>query len=139
MSKLGIVNLTKRRTPVRPFAEYKEKILGPNYDLSLVFCGPVLTRRLNQERRHETKVANILSFPLSNSTGEIFINLSTTDWPIDYLFIHGLLHLKGFRHGSKMEAEEKKFLSSLKNNGQSTNYRRAGRGNHMDTARRLRI
>ena len=25
------------------------------------------------------------------------------------LFIHGLLHLKGMRHGSKMEGAEKKF------------------------------
>jgi len=32
---------------------------------------------------------------------------------IKYLFIHGLLHLKGFEHSSIMEKEEKKFLDML--------------------------
>jgi ssRNA-specific RNase YbeY (16S rRNA maturation enzyme) len=111
---LAIANLTKRQVPNLPFAEYKDKVLGKSYDLSLVFCGPTLTRKMNLERREKDKVANILSFRLTENTGEIFIKLPVTDFPVYDLFIHGLLHLKGFDHGSKMETEEKKFLSSLK-------------------------
>jgi len=43
-----------------------------------------------------------------------FIKLPETDFSVEHLFIHGLLHLKGLSHGSKMETEEKRFLSSLK-------------------------
>ncbi|MCX6712266.1 MAG: rRNA maturation RNAse YbeY [Candidatus Vogelbacteria bacterium] len=111
---LAIVNLTKRPAPSGSFVALKEKILGSKYDLSLVFCGPTLARKLNNERREKDKVANILSFPLTKSSGEIFIKLPATDFSVPHLFIHGLLHLAGHDHSSKMEAEEKKFLSSLK-------------------------
>lgn len=135
---LAIVNLTKRPAPSGPFAKLSEKILGSKYDLSLVFCGETLTHRLNKERRNKDKIANILSFPLTKTSGEIFIKLPITDFAVDHLFIHGLLHLAGFTHGSKMETEEKRFLSSLKKNGQSTNHRGIGRGNRVGAARRLR-
>ncbi len=111
---LDIANLTKRQVPNLPFADYKDKILGKDYDLSLVFCGSTLSRKMNWERREKNKPANILSFRLSEDTGEIFIKLPTKDFTVRELFIHGLLHLKGFDHGSKMDSEEKKFLSSLK-------------------------
>lgn len=111
---LAIVNLTKRPAPSGPFAEYKKKILGEKYDLSLVFCNGALTHKLNRERRNKDKVANVLSFPLTKLSGEIFIKIPAQDFSANHLFIHGLLHLKGFTHGSKMEAEEKRFLSSFK-------------------------
>jgi ssRNA-specific RNase YbeY (16S rRNA maturation enzyme) len=111
----AIVNLTKRQVPNLPFAELKKKILGAKYDLSLVFCSGALTHKLNRERRSKDKVANVLSFPLTKNSGEIFIKLPATDFSVGHLFIHGLLHLAGRDHSSKMEAEEKKFLSSLKN------------------------
>ena len=117
MSKLAIVNitnLTKRPVPDWPFAKWQKKILGADYDLSLVFCGSTLARKLNKEKRNKDKSANILSFPLSQTSGEIFIKLPETDFSVEHLFIHGLLHLKGLSHGSKMETEEKRFLSSLK-------------------------
>lgn len=141
---LAIANLTKRQVSDLFFAKYKKKILGAKYDLSLVFCGPALTRRLNKEKRGKDKVANILSFPLTKTAGEIFINLpadrqdsrANGGFSIEHLFIHGLLHLAGQQHGSKMEAEEKRFLSSLKN-GQSQHHRRTGCRNRMDTARCL--
>lgn len=109
MSKLAIVNLTKRPVPSRPFEKWQRKILGARYDLSLVFCGSALARKLNYERRRKNKIANILSFPLTKNSGEIFIKLPATDFSVDQLFIHGLLHLAGFSHSSKMEAEEKKY------------------------------
>jgi len=90
----------------------KEKVLGSRYNLSLVFCGPTLARKLNRERRNKDETANVLSFPLTKNFGEIFIKVPTADFSVGHLFIHGLLHLKGFKHGSKMESEEKRFLSS---------------------------
>ncbi len=138
MSRLAIVNLTKRLAPSRPFAKLKNKVLGLKYDLSLVFCGSALTRRLNRERRHKDKIANILSFALTKNSGEIFIKLPTDSFSVEHLFIHGLLHLARFNHSSKMEAEEKKILSSLKVNGQPTNHRGARRGNRLGATRRLR-
>jgi len=135
---LAIVNLTKRPARSGPFAKLKEKILGHDYDLSLVFAGPALMRKLNRERRNKDKVANVLSFPLTKNSGEIFIKLPATDFSLPNLFIHGLLHLKGLAHGSKMETEEKKFLSSLKN-GQSTNHCRIRCGHRLGTPGRVRI
>lgn len=110
MPNITITNLTKRPTPRGPFNLYKEEILGPDYNLSLVFCAPAKARELSLVYRHKDKEANVLSFPLTKNSGEIFIKLPATDFPIPYLFIHALLHLKGLSHGSKMESEERKYL-----------------------------
>ena len=110
MSNFAVVNLTKRKVPDLPFVKYKEKILGKTYELSLVFCGPAKTKELNLVYRDKDKEANVLSFPLSKTSGEIFIKLPAIDFSAPHLFIHGLLHLKGLSHGSKMENEERKYL-----------------------------
>lgn len=105
------------KLPGLPFARIKRDILGETYYLSLVFAGDALTRRLNKEHREKDKPANVLSFPLSKSEGEIFLNLrrAKKDAPhfeksyndfVGFLFIHSCLHLKGMRHGKKMEWEE---------------------------------
>jgi len=115
------INKTIKGKPPRlPFIEIKEAVLGKEYDLSLVFIGDALSKTLNKKHRGKDKSTNILSFPLSKEEGEIFINLkeasrSAKDFDRDdknfiiFLFIHGLLHLKGFVHSSKMESEEKKI------------------------------
>lgn len=115
----SITNKTKGNplTSGLPFENMKNFALGTDYSLSLVFIGDGLSRKLNKERRGKDKPANILSFPLSENEGEIFINLSKAkkeapefgrDFQnfIGFLFIHGLVHLKGFDHGEKMESEE---------------------------------
>ena len=107
------------------FINLKNKVLGKDYDLSLVFIGDKLSKKLNKKYRNKDKKANILSFPLTKNEGEIFINIKETkrqsevfaknfDDFLKYLFIHGLLHLKGYEHSSKMESEEQKILKSLK-------------------------
>ena len=61
---------------------------------------------------------------LSDKSGEIFIAPKAasrqaalfgepTAKYIGRLFIQGLLHLKGYRHGSKMEHEERKILRRI--------------------------
>jgi len=117
---IQITNKTKGKLPRLPFVEAKEKILGNEYNLSLVFIGASKSRELNQKYRTKDKVANVLSFPLENNSGEIFITPSkakteakkfdmTTHDFILYLFIHGLLHLKGLDHGEEMDREEEKY------------------------------
>ena|SRR3989344_9195776 len=118
--KILIKNMTKGKLPRLPFDSIKEKILGKNYELSIVFIGDKLSRKLNRSYRNKDVPTDILSFPLSNNDGEIFINLkkASENAPkfdrkfenfIAFLFIHGLVHLKGFEHSSRMEAEETKF------------------------------
>lgn len=99
------------RADTKNFERIKNKVLGSDYELSLVFASDTLTRRLNRTYRGIDKPTNILAFPLSKTSGEIFINRSRAKpFSIKFLFIHGLLHLKGMKHGDTMEQAEKKLL-----------------------------
>jgi len=116
----AIKNMTRGKLPSLPFESMKEDILGKKYDLSLVFIGDMRSRTLNREHRKKDVPANVLSFPLEKSAGEVFINTSkagrdakeyqmTHKAFIGLLFIHALLHLKGCSHGSKMESIQSKW------------------------------
>ena len=102
------------------FDQIKKAILGEKYELSLVFVTAKKIQSLNKIYRMINKPTDILSFPLSKTSGEIFICRTETrkmmkEFGRDYenflafLFIHGCVHLKGFDHGLKMEKVEKKF------------------------------
>ncbi|MCK9351361.1 MAG: rRNA maturation RNase YbeY [Candidatus Paceibacterota bacterium] len=101
------------------FRDIKDHVLGKKYDLSLVWIGSSRSRKMNRELRGKDKPANILSFPLSKESGEIFIDLhrskqeahlfdETHEQFIVHLYIHGLYHLKGMDHGNEMEKSEAK-------------------------------
>jgi len=123
----SIKNKTKKTIPPKAglfFEQVKEKVLGKKYDLSLVFIGDKLSKKLNKKYRGKDKTTNILSFPVSENDGEIFINLAQAKRDargfkkrynefIAYLFVHGVLHLKGFEHGDRMEAEERKLMDKF--------------------------
>ena len=120
MSKVSIINKTDGKLTRLPFLMLKERVLGKKYDLSIAFVGDSESRRLNYALRKKNKPANILSFPLSKSSGEILIaqNCARREAPrygmrepefLAHLFIHGLLHLKGLPHGARMESEEKRL------------------------------
>lgn len=122
---VSIRNTTKGKLPRLPFVDIKNAILGEKYELSVVFCGSSLSRRLNKTYRGKNKPTNVLSFPLSKKSGEIVIDLarSKKEAPqfnekftnfIGFLFIHGLLHLKGLDHGSTMESKEQRFRKMFK-------------------------
>ena len=108
-----------------PYARIKNSILGNRYELSLVFVGTKRATALNKKFRKKSYSPNVLSFPLTKTVGEIVIcphiakseaakfNLSP-DGYIAYLFIHGLLHLKGHDHGDTMEKKERKYLKTFK-------------------------
>jgi len=106
----------------RRLIRIKNHVLGKHYNLSLVFVGDARSKKLNQKYRKKQKPANVLSFSLSDSDGEMFINVplaqreakrskTTKGARITHLFIHGTLHLKGFQHGAKMETQEQRLSS----------------------------
>lgn len=124
MSLFSITS-TVRAYPTRlPYPAMKDTILGTRYELSLVFVGAQRATSLNQAYRNKSYVPNVLSFPLHNTAGEIFIcpavaareakkfNLSTNGY-IAYLFIHGCLHLKGHDHGDTMDRLERKYCKAF--------------------------
>ena len=116
---LSINNKTRKKTPKVEFEKIKDKVLGKKYELSLVLCGDSLSQKLNRTHRGKDKATNVLSFTLSKTSGEIFINLSKTkEFSVLHLFIHGMLHLKGMEHGAIMERTEQKLL-----NGETSNNR----------------
>lgn len=90
----------------------KNQALGENYDLSVFFLPSKEMRRLSKTYRKKDYPANVLSFPLDKKSGEILINESyeKNGKKSFYLFVHSLLHLKGFRHGSIMNRAEKKIM-----------------------------
>ena len=116
----SVLNKTKGKIPNLPFLVIKEDILGQKYSLSLAFIGKEKMRELNNLYRKLNKPTNILSFPLSKTEGEILICPATVKSEIkkfertypellQYLVIHGMLHLKGMEHSSRMEIAEKKY------------------------------
>ncbi len=113
----SITNLTSRAPAVAGarLQVIKNKILGKKYVLSLVFTTPSHSKKLNEKYRQKNKVANILSFSIGKNEGEIFITLAALkNISLPAIFIHGLCHLKGMQHGSKMDSEEKKFQNLFK-------------------------
>lgn len=92
----------------------KNKVLGKDFNLSVVLANDNLIRKLNKKYRGKDKSTTVLSFRLTKKDGEIFINKKFAKKRafFDYLFIHSLLHLKGLRHGKKMEEEEQKLIKN---------------------------
>ncbi len=113
-----ISNTTRGREPRVAYGAIKDAVLGSSYELSLVFAGETVSRRLNRTYRAIDRPASVLSFPLDKNSGEIIIcpqyvkrRVRAFGIPyrdlIGFLFIHGMLHLKGMEHGSRMEQRER--------------------------------
>ena len=107
------------------FVNLKNAVLGKKYNLSVVFIGPKEMQKLNKIYRDKDYATDIQSFPISETEGEIFICKTKADQKskeygrekinfIFFLFIHGLVHLKGFDHGDRMDKEEEKFRKKFK-------------------------
>lgn len=118
---LSVKKTVKGRLPRLPFSALKRAILGKKYVLSVVFIGDRKLLSLNRKYRKKNYVPDILSFPLHKNEGEMFINPSrayarrkdfnmSKEKFLGYLFIHGLLHLKGLRHGSTIDKAELRYL-----------------------------
>ena len=125
MPHFAVSTTIKGKLPRLPFLAMKNAALGAEYELSLLIAGDQLSRSLNKRYRKKDYPANILSFPYSKTNGELILNprQALRDAPrfgfsframLALLFIHGLLHLKGMKHGKKMEKMEETYLSRTK-------------------------
>ena len=117
---VNVRNTTRTRVPHVPFESIARKILGPRYELSRVTCSDARALSLNRKHRQKNYAANVLSFSLTKHDGEIFLNISAARREakryeeslgarLTFLFIHACLHLRGERHGAKMERLEQKM------------------------------
>jgi probable rRNA maturation factor len=93
-------------------------------ELSLSFVGDAEIRRLNRTFRKKDKATDVLSFPLRERAsdgkfylGDIIISVPTArrqaseighplERELEYLAIHGFLHLLGYEHDEGHEEEE---------------------------------
>ena len=108
--------------PLHQYEDIKNSILGKKYTLSLAFVGPKKAQALNMKHRNKNYVPNVLSFPLTENTGEVCITLAIAkkeaskfdmsfEGYVGFLFVHALLHLKGYDHGDTMDKAERKFCT----------------------------
>ncbi len=118
---ISITNKTNGKLPRLPFARMKDAILGEKYELSVAIVTPKESHKLNLTYRQKDKPTNVLSFPIEKNSGELVLDLKTSRADsknfdmtpqkfLIFLVIHGMLHLKGYDHSSRMERAEKKFL-----------------------------
>lgn len=120
MSSLDIRNMTRQRMVKFPFDTAHTHIL-PAWDISLAFVGTKHAQRMNKSLRNKDYIPNVLSYETGKNSGEIVICLleakkqapeydMTYTQFVGFLFIHGLLHLKGEQHGATMEKQERLLL-----------------------------
>ena len=105
------------------FEKARQAVL-PAWDISLVFVGTTRARQLNMSLRNKTYTPNVLSYAVGERSGEIIICRAVAarqahkhgHTPTRFvlaLFIHGLFHLKGMRHGTTMEESERAVLARI--------------------------
>lgn len=100
----------------------KNEILGKDYILSIAYVSLKKSREINKKYRKKDRATNVLSFSLRPGEGELVlckavIKKEAKEKKFDknfselliFLVIHGMLHLKGLKHGKKMEEAEKKY------------------------------
>jgi probable rRNA maturation factor len=115
--------LTLSKTILKNIAD---DILDTSYDVSIVVVGDKRARALNQQYRGKDYIPNVLSFPIDETMGEIFLNAKTavleaTKFNLSvshylyYLLIHSMLHLKGFDHSDEMSAQENFYMKKYFN------------------------
>lgn len=106
--------------PKLPYQKIKETILGKKYTLEVSIVGRAKASSINRRTRQKTYAPNVLSFPYTKQHGEIVLcptiaKLEAKPYGMTYegyfgfLFIHGLLHLKGYDHSNEMEKLEQKY------------------------------
>ncbi len=105
-------------------SRFRNLILGKSYALSVAFVSPKKIRALNKQYRGIDAPTDVLSFPYSKTEGEIYFCASEVTrharvWQqpvqkyLPYLLMHGMIHLLGVDHGSRMTALENKYAKLL--------------------------
>lgn len=101
--------------------------MGTSYELDILFAPQEFVKALNRRYRKKNQSANVLAFPLSQTQGELVFDPERIrkeakrygQSPKEHfasLFAHGLLHLKGYRHGVRMEKEGRKIARGVEEN-----------------------
>ena len=114
---LSIINEAGTKVPAIDFSGIKDAVLGKKYSLNLIFTTSAHIKKLNTIYRGKECPTDILSFPISDTEGEIYVSEKESraeakkfdrkyDNFIAFLFIHGCTHLKGHDHGAIMEGIE---------------------------------
>jgi probable rRNA maturation factor len=101
-------------------------------ELTLSFVDDPEIRELNRKFRKKNKATDVLSFPLMERAadgkfylGDIVVSVATAsaqaaelghglEGELEFLTVHGFLHLLGFDHGRGHEAEEAKIIATLR-------------------------
>lgn len=111
------VNIVKkiRNAPNLSWKKIKDLVLGRKYDLSVVLADDSEMRRAEKMLKHK-KRANVLSLAYSKSSGEILLNIpqirreakkygKQSEQRLVYLYVHSLLHLRGYDHKGAKDAQ----------------------------------
>lgn len=123
---LDFSNTTKQKVSLSEslLKKIADDILDTSYDVSIVIVGDKRARALNQKYRGKDYIPNVLSFPIDDTMGEIFLNPKTAELEASkfdlsvthylyYLLIHSMLHLKGFDHGDEMSTKENFYMKKF--------------------------
>ncbi len=125
--KVQLRSTLRKNTPHKiPFQKIKDEVLGTNYNLSILICSDALALSINKKFRKKDYTPNTLSFSYGPHSGEIILNQKQSDKEAAsfshtkfehflFLYIHSLLHLKGYTHGHQMEKEERKLFAKFRN------------------------
>jgi len=116
-STLHINNATRYELPRIAFGDIKDHILGKKYVLTLNIVSPKEIQKLNKIYRDKDISTDILSFPLDDTMGEIYMSFDDCekmrhefdqefDNFVAFLFVHGCTHLIGHDHGRIMDGIE---------------------------------
>lgn len=123
---LSVTNTTKKVPSLSGtfLHDAKDLILKKKYELSITYVGTSKMKSINTQYREIAKPTDILSFPIDETIGEIYLcldivekkaklfEMKTEDY-LKYLVVHGMIHLLGHDHGDKMDDLEKIYTKKL--------------------------
>ena len=123
-ARISLINETSATLPRVAFRAMAQAALGKNYQLTVIFTTPARMKKLNTIYRDIEKPTDILSFPVSEKEGEIYLCLPEARKEakkfdrkyenfLSFLFIHGCVHLKGHDHGATMERIEARLRAQF--------------------------
>lgn len=142
--KLTVFNETELKLPVADLETLFEELVSGEKasdrtsEVNLIFIDDQRMRKLNRQYRGQDQTTDVLSFNIDEPDepegvlGEIYISMPvavsqaseygvTLALEVRRLFTHGLLHLLGYDHQEKQEAEkmfavEEKYLGLAREN-----------------------
>ena len=123
MVDLVFKNYTSQEAPRQGFFKNiletatKELKINVKIETSINLAGEDKMKDLNKKYRHKDMPTDVLSFPLGDGSGDIFICLSIAkkeakrenidiENKLAQLTVHGFLHLAGYDHERSKQAEK---------------------------------